>query len=294
MDRDKILKSSYRSISSSLKSDQNEVSPEAALVSVCRAVDGLHGPVCRVELMRLNSYFSWNSPTFPCSRSFEKLSVSTSFSSSATRPTIRVRLITSSPTVFIIRSSRDSAMRTDFAAAAAVPGSLTGFLAGAATGAASSDASAGAPSLPVGRVTASESSTSIGANSAIRPSSESTPVRIAFSSAHWRCKVFFRTSTDSRQMSTTAGEGSSSPSRKRPIRSSTRWAIAPSLLSPTWAADPFTVWIARKSLLISSGLLLPSSEIRQSLTTCKCSSASGWKNSNISSGTSSSEGSASK
>ena len=65
--------------------------------------------------MLLNSYFSWNSLTLPCRRSFEKLSVSTSFSSSVTRPTMRVRLMTSSPTVFIMRSRRSSAMRTDFA-----------------------------------------------------------------------------------------------------------------------------------------------------------------------------------
>src|ERR1700719_2218401 len=73
IERERILKSAYRSISSSLKSDQKEVSHGAVFVRVFLAVDGLHGPVWRVELMRLNSYFSWNSPTLPWSRSFEKL-----------------------------------------------------------------------------------------------------------------------------------------------------------------------------------------------------------------------------
>ncbi len=117
-------------------------------MSVSRAADGLQGPAERAELMRLNSYFSWNSPTFPCSRSFEKLSVSTNFSSSATRPTMRVRLITSSPTVFIMRSSRDSAMRTDLAAAAT--GALAVFLTFVAAGAVSSAPSGRTSSEPGG------------------------------------------------------------------------------------------------------------------------------------------------
>ena len=66
------------------------------------------------ELMRLNSYLSWNSVTLSLMRPLEKFSTSASFSSSARRPSMRVRLMTSSPTAFIMRSSRSSAMRTDF------------------------------------------------------------------------------------------------------------------------------------------------------------------------------------
>ena len=93
------------------------MSPAAALVNRCVVVLAFQLPDLACEPTRLNSYFSWNSETLPCNRSFEKLSVSTSFSSSATRPTMRVRLITSSPTVFIMRSRRSSAMRTDLTAA---------------------------------------------------------------------------------------------------------------------------------------------------------------------------------
>ena len=184
--------------------------------------------------MRLNSYFSWNSATLPCSRSLEKLSVSTSFSSSATRPTMRVRLITSSPTVFIMRSSRANAIRTDLTAEAPPWACFADFfvtpptrdattISFACCASVGSEASADVPA----------SSGSRGANSAMRPSRESTPVRISISSDHCRWSVFFKTSTDSRHRSTTAGDGSISPSRKRPIKSSTRCAIPPSLFSPT-------------------------------------------------------------
>ena len=109
------------------------MSPAAALDNICGVDVGFHAPATvRFELIRLNSYFSWNSVTFPCSRSFEKLSVSISFSSSATRPTMRVRLMTNSPTVFIMRSSRASAIRTDFTAAAALAGCFATFFAEAA------------------------------------------------------------------------------------------------------------------------------------------------------------------
>ena len=209
---------------------------------------------------------------------------------------MRVRLMTNSPTVFIMRSSRASAMRTDLTVEGPPGGGcFAAFFAGASICDVDSVSLLRRGSTaPADSAEASVSSGSSGANSLMRPSRESTPVRISTSSAHCRWSVFFRASTDSRHKSTTAGDGSISPSRKRPIKSSTQWAIAPSLLSPTCAAEPLTVCIARNSLFISSGLLLPSREIRQSLTTCRCSSASGWKNSRISSGTSSSSGSASK
>ena len=46
-------------------------------------------------------------------RPLEKFSTSASLSSSARRPSMRVRLMTNSPTAFIIRSRRSSPMRTD-------------------------------------------------------------------------------------------------------------------------------------------------------------------------------------
>ena len=188
--------------------------------------------------MRLNSYFSWNSTTLPCRRSLEKPSVSRRRSSSVTRPSIRVRLMTSSPTVFIMRSRRESEMRTDFAAAAALP-----FFAAFCVATCATEVFSGSDESPVAAMTleTGASSASIGATSAMRLRRESTPVRISASSAHCLCKVFFRTSTDSRHRSMTCGRGSISPSRSRPIKSSMRWAIPPSRLRPTCAAEPLTV-----------------------------------------------------
>ena len=70
-------------------------------------------PGARYALMRLNSCFSWNSATLPESLVFENASTSTSLLSSFRRPSMRVRLITNSPTAFIIRSSCSSERRTD-------------------------------------------------------------------------------------------------------------------------------------------------------------------------------------
>jgi len=139
-----------------------------------------------------------------------------SFSSSATRPTMRVRLMTSSPTVFIIRSSRASAIRTDFTVDVPLADCFPGFFAGVAIFVvAATSLACRSSAAPADSAETSASSGSSGANSAMRPSSESTPVRISTSLAHCRWSVFFKTSTDSRHKSTTPGDGSISPSRKR-------------------------------------------------------------------------------
>ena len=81
-------------------------------VSICGAA-GCRAPAWSDT--RLNSCFSWKSETLPARRAFENCRTSTSFESSARRPSMRVRLMTSSPTAFIMRSSHSSEMRTDFA-----------------------------------------------------------------------------------------------------------------------------------------------------------------------------------
>ena len=163
--------------------------------------------------MRLNSYFSWNSATLPCRRSLEKPRVSRKRSSSVTRPSMRVRLMTSSPTVFIMRSRRDKRNAHGFRSGCRGVFFLPALRYGAAAQSARASDSMGAPFAATSAVTGA-SSASIGATSAMRLSRESTPVRISASSAHCLCRVFFRTSTDSRQRSMTCGSGSISPSRK--------------------------------------------------------------------------------
>ena len=95
------------------------------------------------ELMRLNSYLSWNSVTLSLMRPLEKFSTSASFSNSANRPSMRVRLMTSSPTAFIMRSSRSSPMRTDFDCA--MPTGMRGAATGSGASIFGSSACAGNP-----------------------------------------------------------------------------------------------------------------------------------------------------
>ena len=180
-------------------------------------------PGISVVRIRLNSCFSWKSPTFPESLLFEKFNISTSFPSSDKRPSMRVRFMTSSPTAFIMRSRRSSEMRTDFACgktcgapegAALVAGSATGSFGDSSLAATARLASAGSPTP------------SSGANSSILASRGSIAPRISASLSHCRCSNFFSTSTDCRQISMMSAFGCKCPSRNSPIRSSTRCATA--------------------------------------------------------------------
>ncbi len=233
--------------------------------------------------MRLNSCFPETRKLCPTAGSSKTSELRQASANSAKRPSIRVRLMTSSPTAFIIRSSRSSEMRTDLACGRAC----------AATGRVAAESGLG-----VSVVSEHDAASSPDASSARFPGclfgrelGNAREERINFCrhfgiGFHARWRNFFRASTDSSNKSTISALGWKGPSRSRPTRSSTRWDTADSRCRPTCAAEPFTVCIDRNNRLMSSALGWPSRASRHSVTDCKCSSASGIKNSRTSWGTS--------
>ena len=161
--------------------------------------------------MRLNSCFSWNSETLPERRPFEKFSTSTSFDElgeAADHPRTvddqfadgvhhAVEPLERNAHGFGLRQSLRS--RPALARAAAAASARCGFALLAA-----SAASAGASTRFLGRQFRDPRQQRVHGGG------------ISASLDHWRCRNFFRTSTDSRHMSTISALGFKTPSRNWP------------------------------------------------------------------------------